>query len=369
MIVQPVICKEAQVLIELIRLALGAGLPDKDKQMPLRFDWDEVIRLSYNHKVSALAVDGLQKLELDYKVINTRQSKDTEILMATWFNDLVRTEQGYEYYLEINNTLCQIFQSEGLKPIILKGLGLNLNYPIPSHRGVGDIDIFLIDTDGKCAAKKANEIVKKRLNTPIRHEDSLHHSVFDFKGIRVENHYVLVSHSFSSDEDEYLRRMLERILINESYKYDEKSSIYLPSVNFNAIALIQHMYAHYYNDKMNLRQICDYLMLIKNHYLDVDWSLVSSILLNSGLNDFARGINSMLLKYLSLCDLCTNDFFLDEEYGNHIIADTFKSSNKYGIANIKHYYNDRWKIKHLYNENWLVLTLKSVMRNICNSKN
>lgn len=160
---------------------------------PSAIDWKEVIRLSYQHKVMALAVDGLKESLYDpYIGLNENEVVTLKSLFESWFNDVEKTEQSYIYYAEVINTLCQVFHLHGLKLIILKGYGLSFNYPIPSHRGAGDIDIFLIDDNGHPATERGNQIVKEFLRLEVTKENDEHHSTFTFKNITVENHYELL---------------------------------------------------------------------------------------------------------------------------------------------------------------------------------
>ena len=66
--------------------------------------------------------------------------------------------------------------------MVLKGYGLSLDWPIPNHRVVGDLDIYNF---GKW--KEADSFIAEQLGIKIDdgHE---HHAVFNFNGVAVENH-------------------------------------------------------------------------------------------------------------------------------------------------------------------------------------
>ena len=135
------ISTEAQVLLKLLRIALSTEPTAEDGKrselFPENIDWREVIRLSYEQKVSALAVDGLKASGYDPREGKSGlQLEELNAVLTPWFDDVKNTEESYAYYFTVLSTLCQIFSANGLKPVILKGYGLSQNYPIPSHRGV-----------------------------------------------------------------------------------------------------------------------------------------------------------------------------------------------------------------------------------------
>lgn len=39
--------------------------------------------------------------------------------------------------------MAAVFAENGIRLLLLKGLGLSRNYPVPAHRECGDIDIYL----------------------------------------------------------------------------------------------------------------------------------------------------------------------------------------------------------------------------------
>lgn len=265
---RPVISKEAEVLLGLLRFALGTvgevspetSFEGKDLLNGLTLgQWKEVVRLSYEHKVSALVVEGLRVSGVNpYEGLTEEKAKELKEVLEPWYNDVANIENSYEYYVEVLKTLCQIFKDNGLTPIILKGYGLSLNYPIPSHRGAGDIDLFLVDKDGRPAAKEGNRIVERVLGFRVEEEDDSHHSYFEFRGIRVENHYTLVGGLLDKNqESRQLDAMLARDVVNGDV-------LNFPSNNFNSIYLLLHLYKHCNGGHCTVRQIVDYVAFLRS---------------------------------------------------------------------------------------------------------
>ena len=169
-------------------------------------DADE-IGWSVEQGVAAIAVDGLgfandndnlnqESLEL------ALDSPELEDVKYEWFGAVFSCEDDYSGYLAKLRELVELYRSEGIRAMVLKGYGLGLNYPIPAHRPTGDIDVFLDDNDdddpstssGQArlpAWRRGDEVIRKRgIAIDYSHH---HHSVFSWKGQTVENHYDIVN--------------------------------------------------------------------------------------------------------------------------------------------------------------------------------
>ncbi len=384
------ISTEAQVLLKLLRIALGTEPMAADgramgadgkraavegatvsegstpvEPFPSDIDWREVIRLSYEQKVSSLAVDGLKASGYDPREGKSgQQLEELNAVLAHWFDDVKNNEESYAYYLTVLSTLCQIFSANGLKPVILKGYGLSRDYPIPSHRGAGDIDIYLLDENGNPAAAKGDDILENQLGLTLLYpeEKDQHHSQFDFKGIHIENHHELVSTYFEKTSDDTLRQSLFEILKPERER--EESQIFFPSATFNAVYLLQHLYAHFYFGMMNLRQFTDLASFLNRHHSEINWQEFSSIIEAGGLMHFSKGINGILKNYFSKDTLLQIE--IDETLANRLVHDIFNfgTKGKRGIRNLNLYFKDRWHYKYFGNKNWFSLTTKHILKKI-----
>lgn len=360
------ISTEAQVLLKLLRIALGtepmASNGKPVEPFPQAIDWREVIRLSYEQKVSALAVDGLKASGYDIRQL--ADSADLQPAFASWLDDVGSSEESYAYYLTVLSTLCQIFGTNGLKPVILKGYGLSRDYPVPSHRGAGDIDIYLLDEDGKPAAERGDEILEKQLGLRQLHPEKSdeHHSVFVFKGINIENHHELVSTYFDKASDDTLRQSLFAILKPEREHKD--SQIFFPSATFNAVYLLQHLYAHFYFGMVNIRQLVDLMIYLKKNYSNINWDEFNNVCKEGGLLPFFQGIYNVLRKYLYL------DIEIPMRGGTRVmrwlVLDMFYygRGEKFGLGKIRYYMLMVWHFYFFDNQIWINLTTKHIIRKV-----
>lgn len=362
---KPIISKEAQFLLKLLRIALGTEEPNLDAAHALPLEggdggrlWHEVIRLSYEHKVSALAADGLKKL-LEAENAGDQISRLPDYpIIKTWFDDVKNVEYGYAYYVEVLKTLCQIFVDHGLTPIILKGYGLSLNYPIPSHRGAGDIDIFLIDKEGNPAAEKGDQIAREVLGVEVERKPKIHHSHFTFKGIMVENHHEIVGANWGGKRENEFKKYIKEEIVKSTIIVED---FRLTSPTFDAIFLVQHMFSHSYCATLSFRQFNDLATLVQIHSKEINWTYIISIFRQFGLYEYAQGIYGILIKYFGIkSDSLAKELFCNDDMSYHVINDmtTYGKSKYKGVRNFTYHFRNRWHHKFFNKRHWLWQMIK-----------
>ena len=287
--------KEQFALLHLIRLAI-----DNEAEPLFPFDgidWKMVIDLSFEQGVAAIAVDGLQRLydEIADQVRNDAleqlDSPSLEDLKYEWFGSVMENETTYENHREVISKLSGFYKRYDVYMMILKGYGLSLNYPVPSHRPSGDIDIYLF---GK--QEDADKWIAKELNVEV--DNSEHkHSVFNFGGIHIENHYDILN-VYSHKTNAYLDNLLKRMASEESIQNDvEGKKVYLPSPNFNALYLLRHTSAHLSGTEIKLRHLLDWGTFVRRYGSEVDWEMVEQEAQKAGMLEFYKIQNWLCWKY------------------------------------------------------------------------
>lgn len=360
------ISREAQVLLKLLRIALSTEPTAEDGKrselFPENIDWREVIRLSYEQKVSSLAADGLKASGYDPREGKSgRQLEEFNAILAPWLEDVKNSEESYAYYLTVLSTLCQIFSANGLKPVILKGYGLSRDYPIPSHRGAGDIDFYLLDENDRPAGKRGDELLQGQyaaLFHKMEHQNS-YHTQYSFKGIILENHYSIIGEFHDKGKEQLLEKHLEALIAEGYTPAPDVEGAYLPSAEFTALHLMRHSFAHCYFGTLNLRQLVDYYTFMRKvgsrEILDKD------ILHKTGLTTFADCIEDIIQMLL-----VDENWNVKDEYATDLLVrDIFVHHPEIrGIRNFFHWYHERERIKYLTGESWVLLTLRSVWQHM-----
>ena len=301
----------AEILFGLLRAALGNGKSSTcDRCEGLEVGsvsgemWKDVVELSFDQGVAAIAVDGLQKsLDIcDESLEFALDSEELEDLKYEWFGEVFACEEDYKGYVEKLRKLIAFYRSEGIPTMVLKGYGLGLNYPVPAHRPTGDVDIYQF---GRW--QEADALVARKLGVTVDNSHH-HHSVFSFKGLTVENHYDFVnvhSHRSSADVEQRLKSLAA---IGET-----EEGVDLPTADFNALFVIRHIAAHFAAEGMNVRQLLDWALFVQEHSSDVDWTMAWGCYRRWNMQKFVLCIDEIAIRYLGFERMI---FGIPEEYAD-----------------------------------------------------
>ena len=301
------------ILFSLQRLSLGTRADEMDFSAFTKADWQEVIDLSFEQGVAAIAVDGLQKLCGQHPEMELAlDSPELEDLKYEWFGSVFQAEEDYKKYVDDIASLAKAYSEAGIEMMVLKGYGLSLNYPVPAHRPVGDIDIYLNDdpslrqAQGKLdsgqarlpAWRRGDEVIRRRgIAIDYSHH---HHSVFSWRGQMVENHYDIVNRYAGKSgrmEDDMFKQMAtegRKEVVVDGIK------VYLPSATFNGIFLLRHASAHFAGSHITLRHLLDWALFVDKQWKEIDWPFVTDWLSRLGLIKFFSCMNAISIDYLGI---------------------------------------------------------------------
>lgn len=265
----------------LIRLGLG----DNNAIAPSRINWGEVKSLAERQGLSAILVDSIERLPE-----TLRPSKDCLLQMIG--EVMQGYELRYEKYRRAIAELAAYYNSHGYRMMVLKGYACSINWPKPNHRPCGDIDIWLYGD-----YMEADVALKKEKGIEIDN-DRQHHTVFDWKGFMVENHFDFTDlhHHKSNAEIEKILKELGHQSNKTIDLYDQ--IIYIPSPNMHALFLLKHAMAHFAAEVMTLRQLLDWGFYVKAHTMEIDWRWLEGILDKYGMTPAYNIFNAICVEDL-----------------------------------------------------------------------
>jgi len=235
--------------------------------------------------LSSIVVDGLEMLQKEI-------SLPKEVLLQ-WIGETLR---GYEYRYELYRRaiaeLAEWYNSHGFKMMVLKGYACSVNWPKPEHRPSGDIDIWLFGQQ-----KDADALLAKEKQVKIDNSHH-HHSLFNWRGFSVENHYDFVNvHTRKSNKE--MEVIFKKLGSDDSF-YDEVfgERVYLPSPNLHALFLIRHLVSHFTSSEITLRQVLDWAFFVEKHTKEVDWDWLLPLLDQYHMKEFFNCINAICVEDL-----------------------------------------------------------------------
>lgn len=309
--------------------------------------------LSKDHGISAFILDGLQSYISDNQL-----TANSELLpqkaMLQWISQMMALEQLHKKQEIAIAKLARLYGAKDIRLMVLKGYGLSLDWPVPNHRSVGDIDIYHF---GKW--KEADDLIEKSCNIKVD-ESHEHHTTFTFDGFFIENHYDFINTKAHRDAPSIEAELKE--LAHKDYREVEidGAKIYLPSANFNAIFLMRHMGQHFAGERLILRQLLDWGFFMRAHSQEVAWNSTIDFLIQVGLYRFFHQINAICVDHLGFSESCFPKIKREEALERRILEDILHpefdekkpSSGLKAILAFKfrRWWHNRWKHQLVYND-------------------
>lgn len=342
-------------LLALIRIAITGN--DK-KALIENLDWDKIFDISKKQGVSAIVIDALEKLPSD--ICPSRP------LLLQWIGHTTMVERMYAKHRERITSLAELYGRYGIRMLLLKGYGCSLCYPKPEHRPTGDIDVYLF---GK--QEEADALIEKELCIEV-HREYHKHSIFDYKGVEVENHAKFID-DISHKSNIRFEKILMSVLEQEECLKSPLDNVLLPTPTFNAIFLLRHTGEHFASNEITLRHVLDVGLFFKQHHSDIDWSFVFDVYKSERILDFFNGLVTICVDYLGIDGFCfaENDakfsYKHDIELADRILADIFMPKERlpmsivgidtmgkklrYAVEKTLRWWRNRWKYRIVYDEN------------------
>ena len=265
--------KDTLYFFRLIRSGAGLGaapVSDTADTAVTPGSWERIYRMAADHGLSAVVWDGICRLPAAQQ-----PPRETRI---RWALSAEKLEERYRHQQQTASKLAARFSEEGLRMLLLKGLGLSRDYPLPEHRECGDIDIYLYGQSDK--------------GDRVLHEIGAHlyfdvpkHSEYVWDGVLIENHRTILNVRRNRTERE-LNAVLVRLLEKEG-THGLAPGIQAPRATFNAIFLIRHAAVHFQKEGIVLRHLCDWACFLTRHWDEIDHALFRTAMEDYRMDRFA----------------------------------------------------------------------------------
>ena len=327
-------------LFRFLRFSLGLegdvkGILDGRKGS---FDWDACYQFAKRQTLVGVLFDGIQRLP--------KELAPARPLLLRWLSDSesirrrnMRMDRASAY---VYNKVC----AAGFRCCILKGQGNALLYPHPSSRIPGDVDVWVM----------ANREELRHIALSLTEGDgsslqeSLNHIGLTVHGVSVELHStpaLLNSPLHNSRLQKWLKRNADLQCSNRIALPNNAGEVAVPTLSFNIIYQLCHLFHHCFYEGVGLRQIVDYFFVLMNTDFSGNTNGVSGntncdgFLLNTDYTDFTDRVSGntdedgVLLNtdYTDSTDSSSGDFegdgcFLNTDYTDY--TDRFSGNTDEG---------------------------------------
>lgn len=354
------------ILFSLLRLSLGTRADEMDFSALTNADWKELIDLSFDQGVAAIAVDGLQKsLEkraesfgstgspTENEGLESLDSPELEDLKYEWFGACFENEQTYEEHLKVIEKLALLYNEQSVRMLLLKGYGLSLNYPVPEHRPSGDIDIYLYGKGGL-----GDSLVREHFGCEVKQNEDKH-SVFAVDTVSVENHACFVNDTVHPS-----LRGLNDFLVSEAEKGLTHtiggSQIVIPSAMFNALFIPFHCAGHFVHGEASVRQLCDWACFVQKHSLEIDWNAVETKAKEAGFWQFFCCLNGIVQEHLGVDSSLLPEWPRDKELEARVLEEILAPRKvvKSLVGKVYRFFASGWKYRMVHNDSLLITSFR-----------
>ena len=270
--------KQLQIFFDFLRFCIGSDseIPSSLKEA----DWKELYAIAQKQCLVGILFDGIKKLPAEHVGMKKE-------LLLQWMAESQMLEKANARLNVAAIQVSEWFRKKGFRTCILKGQGNALMYPNPYSRTPGDIDIWVEGGD-------------KRVISFVRsispHEKACYHHIEfpSYKGVEVEVHYrssFLLCFWHNRKLQKYYERVKEE-QFSHRVMLGEQGEIAIPTVEFNLIFQLTHIYAHLMNEGIGLRQLVDYYYVICDFYKVYQNFSNSSVSLSKGSSTFSPSPSS-----------------------------------------------------------------------------
>ncbi len=234
-------------------------------------NWQELYSFASKQALLGLCFNGIERLGKEYPEELKQNPIGRELLM-TWMG---KAQQIRRQNMKVNAVASKLFSMlrvDGMRCCILKGQGNALMYPNPYSRTPGDIDVWI-----DASRERIMEYAQKKFE--LEDDIRLQHLETSLDGVPVELHFFPCSMNnpiYHARLQKWFRRNADLQCSHIVGLPDGAGDIAIPTTAFNVIYQLCHLYHHFFDEGIGMRQIIDYFLVVndfsKNVFLDNDLS-------------------------------------------------------------------------------------------------
>ena len=224
-------------------------------------DWQELYSFASKQALLGLSFEGIERLGKEYSEELRLNPIGRELLM-TWMGKAQQIRRQNMKVNAVASKLYSMLREDGLRCCILKGQGNALIYPNAYSRNPGDIDVWV-----NASRERIMEYAQKKfeLGDDIR----LQHLETSLDGVPVELHFFPCSMNnpiYHARLQKWFRRNADLQCSHIVGLPDGAGDIAIPTTAFNVVYQLTHLYHHFFDEGIGMRQIFDYYYVVCDFY-------------------------------------------------------------------------------------------------------
>ena len=314
-----------------------------------KMGWRQLYSFASKQAILGFCFDGIERLGKEYPLL-LRENPIGQDLLMTWMG---KAQQIRRRNMKVNVVASKLYRQlreDGLRCCVLKGQGNALMYSNPYSRNPGDVDVWV-------NASRATIMGYGKKNFALEDDIRYHHLETSMDGVPVELHFfpcVMNNPIYNRRLQKWFKRNADLQCSNVVSLPDDAGEIAVPTTAFNVIYQLCHLYHHFFDEGIGMRQMIDYhfnIEILNNGNIEI----LQKELKYLGLWKFAGAVMYVLHEVLGLPK---NKMIrsMDEKRGKLLLAEILNGGNfgqhfaKYGHFTqqgmAKKYFLKIWRNMH-----------------------
>lgn len=313
------------ILFDLIKVALGNG--NKLCKIPTVEEWYDIFDEASYQAIVGILLEGVKKLP--------KEQWPPQDLLLEWIglSEQIR-QQNIVVDMQTSEIWAQL-KKDGLDAAVLKGQGIATLYgELAPYRQSGDIDIWI-----KGGYQIVCDYVQRTHPTDDVAYHRFHYDYFDDTEVELHHRPTLMRNLL---DDGKIARWYDSFGA-DSFIYLENKGFAVPSLEFNRIFILTHIYRHFLFEGIGLRQVIDYYFVMHNSECTIHNE--AELLKQLRLTRFAEAMMWILHTQFGLEDnklICD----MNEKEGQFVLAEILQTGN-FGRGDTRYKYLHLLKLRKL----------------------
>mgnify|MGYP002296702541 FL=1 len=302
-------------------LRYSLGYKGNISRVVASMNWQMLYSFASKQALQGLCFEGIERLGKEYPEELRLNPIGRELLM-TWMGKAQQIRRQNRKVNLVASKLFSMLREDGLRCCILKGQGNALMYPNAYSRNPGDIDVWV-----NASREQITEYAKKhfKLGDDIRYQ----HIETSVDGVPVELHFfpcTMNNPFYHTRLQKWFKRNADLQCSNVVTLPDGIGEIAIPTTAFNVVYQLTHLYHHFFDEGIGMRQIIDYYYVVNNDELLVIRDTLQRKLKHLGLWKFAGAVMYVLHEALGLSEE-KMIAPMDEKRGELLLAEILEGGN------------------------------------------
>ena len=243
------------IIFDFLKYCLGAK-GDMNKVVA-GMDWRLLYEFASKQAMLGVCFDGIERLGKEYPEVLRLNPIGRDVLMA-W---MAKAQQIRRLNMNVNGVAAKLYsmlKEDGLRCCILKGQGNALMYGNPYSRNPGDVDVWV---------NASREVIMEygRRNFDLEDDIRYQHLETTMDGVPVELHFmpcVMNNPIYNARLQKWFRRNADLQCSNVVELPDGAGEIAVPTTAFNVVYQLCHLYHHFFDEGIGMRQMVDYYYVL-----------------------------------------------------------------------------------------------------------